>query len=123
MRCTHGKGEPGGAGAEKVKSPITGRLINVGGPAFQKVLDLGYVLKDGLLIHRNCIPGVSDEGAALQSGDAGGSGGGGGGPAAADTASAAAVAAAAGDAKLRRVFNRLQVGNGKVRRPGQIVVK
>ncbi len=105
MRCSHGKGE---AGAEKVKSPITGRLINVGGPAFQKILDLGYVLKDGQLIHRNCFPGVSDEGAAPQPGGAGGT------PPSADT-SATAAAAAASDAKLQAVFDRLQVGNGKVR--------
>jgi hypothetical protein len=39
----------------RVKSPITGRLINVGGPAFQKVIELGYILHNGHLVHRNVV--------------------------------------------------------------------
>jgi len=44
-----------GRSREKVKSPMTGRLINVGGPAYQKIIDLGYILIDGQLVHRNCV--------------------------------------------------------------------
>jgi hypothetical protein len=94
-------------GAEKVKSPITGRLINIGGPAFQKIVDLGYVLQDGQLIHRNCLPGsAEDTGGAPPDSAVDGN---------ADTA----AAAAASDAKLRAVFDRLQDGNGKVTAPCQ----
>ncbi|EKX49172.1 hypothetical protein GUITHDRAFT_136328 [Guillardia theta CCMP2712] len=42
-----------GLDRERVRSPITGRLINVDGPAYQKVIELGYILVDGQFIHRN----------------------------------------------------------------------
>ena len=46
---------------EKVKSPMTGRPIYVGGTAYQKIIDLGYILIDGQLVHRNCVQeGVVD---------------------------------------------------------------
>ena len=38
---------------KKVKSPMTGRPIYVGGPAFQRIIDLGYLFVDGQLVHRN----------------------------------------------------------------------
>ena len=34
----------------QVKSPLTGRHINVDGPAFQRVIDLGYIYIDGQLV-------------------------------------------------------------------------
>jgi hypothetical protein len=40
---------------KKVKSPLTGRLIYVGGPAFQRIIDLGYIFVDDQLVHRNCV--------------------------------------------------------------------
>jgi hypothetical protein len=37
----------------RVKSPVSGRLIVVGGPAYQKMLSEGYVLTDNKLVHRD----------------------------------------------------------------------
>lgn len=50
----------------RIKSPITGRLINVGGPAFQKVIELGYILHNGELQHVSsfalcCTPSAACE--------------------------------------------------------------
>ena len=44
----------------KVLSPITGRAIRVNGPAFQKVLELGYILHNGELMHKNQRDGASN---------------------------------------------------------------
>lgn len=37
----------------RVKSPASGRLIVVGGPAYQKMLAEGYVLHEKRLVHKD----------------------------------------------------------------------
>ena len=44
-----------GGSRKKVRSPLTGRQIYVGGSAFQNVIDLGYIFVNGELVHRNCV--------------------------------------------------------------------
>ena len=57
----------------QVKSPLTGRHINVDGPAFQKVIDLGYIyIDDQLVCCRHCDLWSDLRGRASPSAKAGG---------------------------------------------------
>ena len=49
------RGGTGNAGGDvsKVKSPVTGRLINVGGPSYIKLMELGYIRSGDEMVHRN----------------------------------------------------------------------
>jgi hypothetical protein len=53
------RGGTGNAGGDvsKVKSPVTGRLINVGGPSYVKLMELGYIRSGDEIVHRNVVSG------------------------------------------------------------------
>jgi hypothetical protein len=52
---------PKARSADKVLSPITGRAILVNGQAFQKVLELGYIFREGQFFHKNCVDASTGE--------------------------------------------------------------
>ena len=59
--------------AERIRSPVNGRLIKVGGPSFRKLVDMGYTYKEGKLTKRGAVcreapssPVVAKEGAGTR---------------------------------------------------------
>ncbi|EKX49491.1 hypothetical protein GUITHDRAFT_105016 [Guillardia theta CCMP2712] len=56
--------------AERIRSPVNGKLIKVGGPSFRKLVDMGYTYKEGKLTKSGAVrreattdPVVAEKGA------------------------------------------------------------